>query len=170
MAQLVQLQENLGALIKKHNANVLVVLREESEGQDGLKKVVAQTKTTFTLALDRNAEKTKRYSPGKMDHDSYIIDSEGVIRAILAGTRYHRAQSDEFAKSLTDEDSPLVRPARPNGAANSATQPTPGPLRQRAFQLPVPAPTRKSRAPACYRADRCLENPRRVARTHRFRR
>ena len=102
MAQLVQLQENLGALVKKHNANVLVVFREESEGQEGLKKVLEQTKTEFTLALDSNAEETKRYSPGKMVHDSYIIDSEGVIRAILAGTRYDRAQSDEFARALTD--------------------------------------------------------------------
>ncbi len=102
MAQLVQLQENVGDLIKKHNTNVLVVFREESEGQEGLKKVVEQTKTEFMLALDTNAEETKRYSPGKMDHDSYIIDSEGVIRAILAGTRYDRAQPDEFAKALTD--------------------------------------------------------------------
>ncbi len=104
MAQLVQLQENVGDLIKKHNTNVLVVFREESEGQEGLEKVVEQTKTEFMLALDTNAEETKRYSPGKMDHDSYIIDSEGVIRAILDGTRYDRAQPDEFAKALTDMD------------------------------------------------------------------
>ncbi len=102
MAQLVQLQENVSDQIKQHNANVLVVFREESEGQEGLKKVVEQTKTEFTLALDTNAEATQRYSPGKMVHDSYIIDSEGVIRAILAGTRYDRAQPDEFAKALTD--------------------------------------------------------------------
>ena len=31
MAQLVQLGENVGDLIKKRNANVLVVFREESE-------------------------------------------------------------------------------------------------------------------------------------------
>ncbi len=102
MAQLVQLQENVSDLAKKHNANVLVVFREESEGQEGLKKVVEQTKTEFTLALDTNAKETKRYSPGKMIHDSYIIDSEGVIRVILAGSRYDRAQPDEFAKALTD--------------------------------------------------------------------
>ncbi len=102
MAQLVQLQESVSDLIKKHNANVLVVFREESEGQEGLKKVVEQTKTEFTLALDSNAEETKRYSPGKMVHDSYIIDSEGVIRAILAGARYDRAQSHEFAEALHD--------------------------------------------------------------------
>ncbi len=102
MAQLVQLQDSVSDLIKKHNANVLVVFREESEGQEGLKKVVEQTKTEFTLALDSNAEETKRYSPGKMVHDGYIIDSEGVIRAVLAGTRYDRAQADEFAKVLNE--------------------------------------------------------------------
>ncbi len=102
MAQLVQLQENVGDLFKKHNANVLVVFREESEGQGGLTKVVDQTKTEFTLALDTNAEQTKQYSPGDMVHDSYIIDSAGMIRAILAGKRYDRAQADEFAKALND--------------------------------------------------------------------
>ena len=102
MAQLVQLQENLGDLLKEHNANVVVVFREESEGQDGLRKVVEQTKTEFTLALDSNAERTKRYSPGDRIHDSYVIDSAGMIRAILAGKRHDRAQADEFAKALSD--------------------------------------------------------------------
>ena len=97
-----RLRENLGDLIEKHNANVLVVFREESEGQEGLRKVAEQTKTVFTLALDTDAKETKRYSPGKMVHDSYIVDSEGVIRAILAGARYDRAQSHEFAEALHD--------------------------------------------------------------------
>ena len=101
MAQLVQLQEKIGDLLKKHNATVLVVFREESEGQKGLRKVIEQTKTEFTLALDTNAEQTKRYSPGHMVHDSYIIDSEGLIRAILSGTRYDRAQADEFIAALS---------------------------------------------------------------------
>jgi hypothetical protein len=81
---------------------VLVIFREESEGQAGLRKVVQQTQTDFSLALDANAEQTKGYSPGHMVHDSYIIDTEGVIRAILAGTRYDRAQAEEFAKALHD--------------------------------------------------------------------
>lgn len=102
MAQLVQLQESKDDLFDKHNAKVLVIFREESEGQEGLKKVIAKTNTEFTLALDLNAEATNRYSPGKMVHDSYIIDSDGVIRAILAGKRYDRAQSGEFAKALND--------------------------------------------------------------------
>ena len=99
---LVQLQEEIGDLLKKHNARVLVVFREESEGQAGLKKVVESTKTTFTLALDENAKQTKRYSPGDQVHDSYVIDSGGTIRAILAGKRYDRAQAEEFAKALDE--------------------------------------------------------------------
>ena len=102
MEQLVQLQGDLGDLIEKCNVSVLVVFREESEGQEGLRKVAEQTKTEFTLALDTDAEETKRYSPGKMVHDSYIIDSEGVIRAILAGKRYDRARSNGFAEALHD--------------------------------------------------------------------
>ena len=100
MAQLGQLQETAHEVFEPHDANVIVIFREEEEGQEGLKKVVAQTKTEFTLALDLGAEKTGRYSPGDQVHDSYIIDSKGVIRAILAATRYDRAEFDEFATAL----------------------------------------------------------------------
>ena len=100
MAQLVQLQENSKDIVERHDAHVIVVFREEAEGQAGLKKVVEQTKTEFTLALDTDAKQTKPYSSGERVHDSYIIDSQGVIRAILAATRYDRAQSDEFAEAL----------------------------------------------------------------------
>ena len=100
MAQLVQLQTEVGDLFEEHRANVIVVFREESDGQDGLKKVAAKTGTRFTLALDTDAKQTKRYSPGNQVHDSYVIDSKGVIRAILKGSRYDRAQADEFATAL----------------------------------------------------------------------
>jgi hypothetical protein len=52
------------------------------------------------LALDLGAKQTGRYSQGDQVHDSYIIDSDGVIRAILAATRYDRAESDEFATAM----------------------------------------------------------------------
>jgi hypothetical protein len=100
MAQLVQLRDELTESLAKHNANVLVVFREEAEGQEGLKKVVENTKTTFTLALDTPAQQTSRYSPGKRNHDSYIIDPNGVIRSVLEGTRYDRALADEFVTTL----------------------------------------------------------------------
>ena len=100
MAQLVELRDNAGDLFEEHEANVIVVFREESEGQEGLEKVVQTTKTEFTLALDTPADQTKRYSPGDQVHDSYVIDSKGVIRGIIAGKRYDRAQTDEFAKIL----------------------------------------------------------------------
>ena len=102
MKQLVQLQERLGVLIENQNVNVLVVFREESEDQEGLEKVAKLIKSEYTLALDMNAQQTKRYSPGEMIHDSYIIDNKGEIRAILAGTRHDRAQSHEFAEALRD--------------------------------------------------------------------
>ena len=102
MAQLVQLRDELTESIEKHNANVLVIFREEKEGQKGLKKVVEKTKTTFTLALDTPSEQTSSYSPGERKHDSYIIDTGGVIRYVLEGKRYDRAQADEFMTSLDE--------------------------------------------------------------------
>ena len=100
MAQLVQLQEKLAESIEKHQATVLVIFREEEEGQEGLEKVVEQTNTTYTLALDTPADQTKAYSPGKMNHASYIIDSNGVIQSVLEGTRYERAEVDAFVDAL----------------------------------------------------------------------
>lgn len=100
MAQLVQLQDELTEALEKHNANVLVIFREETEGQEGLKKVIEKTKTTFTLALDTPAEQTSSYSPGEKNHDSYIIDTDGVIRSVLDGERYDRAQAEEFVSTL----------------------------------------------------------------------
>lgn len=102
MAQLVQLQTEVGDLFEKHDVHVIVVFREESEGQEGLKKVVAQTDTKFTLALDSDAKQTRRYSAGNRVHDSYVIDKKSVIRAILKGTRYDRAQAEEFAEAVTE--------------------------------------------------------------------
>lgn len=104
MAQLVQLQTELGDLFEERDVNVLVIFREESDGQDGLEKVFAQTETPFTLALDTDAVNTKIYSPGHRVHDSYLIDGGGVVRAILKGTRYDRAQAEEFANALRELD------------------------------------------------------------------
>ncbi len=102
MQQLVQLQEQAGDLLKKHKATVLVIFREETEGQEGLERVVERTKTDFKLALDLDAEQTRRYSPGRRVHDSYLIDSQGIVRAVLNGTRYDRAKADEFIKALNE--------------------------------------------------------------------
>ena len=99
MKQLVQLRENKD-VFQKHKVNVIVVFREEKEGQEGLKKVVKATKADFILALDLNAQHTGRYSPGERVHDSYIIDSSRVIRVILPGKRYDRASIEEFEKAL----------------------------------------------------------------------
>ena len=102
MRQLVQLQNRMGDQLLLYGAQVLVVFREESEGQDGLQKVANRIDADFTLAIDFNAQNTYRYSPGERRHDSYIVDARGVIRAILPGTRYDRAQWDEFDDALID--------------------------------------------------------------------
>lgn len=100
MKQLVQLQTELQDLLKENDGQVLVVFREEAEGQDGLRRVVDQTGTDFTLSLDDNAEATADYSRGRMVHDSYVIRADGILHAILPGKRYDRAQASEFAAAL----------------------------------------------------------------------
>ena len=101
MKQLVQLQTELGDLLKEHEVQVLVVFREESDGQEGLRKVVEQTATDFTLTLDENAEATGPYSSGNKVHDSYVVGADGMLHAILPGKRYDRAQASEFAATLS---------------------------------------------------------------------
>lgn len=102
MKQLVQLQKQLSDEIAQYNVNVLVIFREEDKGQEGLLKVVEQTQTQFTLALDWGARQTQSYSPGQKVHDSYLIGNDGVILAILPGKRYDRAQATEFAQALLE--------------------------------------------------------------------
>ncbi len=102
MVQLVQLQKNASTEFEAHDIKVLVVFREEKDGQKGLQKVVAATSTKFDLALDPGATETTLYSPGKQDHGSYIIGSTGVILAILEGTTSDRAQPEEFIAALDE--------------------------------------------------------------------
>ncbi len=100
MEQLVQLENELTDDLENHNALVLVIFRKESDGQAGLEKVVDTTSTSFLLALDLNSERTRAYSPGWEVHDSYVVDQQGVIRAVLKGTRSDRVRADELAAAL----------------------------------------------------------------------
>ncbi|MBA2117301.1 peroxiredoxin family protein [Bremerella alba] len=97
MKQVVDLQKNYDA-IKDHGAELLIVWREEATGSDGLKTIRERTNATMPFALDLEAEKTGDYSPEGFD--TYVIDEEGKIAAVLDGTKKKRAMSDLIIESL----------------------------------------------------------------------
>lgn len=79
---------------------MIVVLREESAGVEGLQKMKDATKTKFKLALDLNKKQTPRYSPSKRSFNSYVVDKEGKISAIITGDLRNRAKSDQLLAEL----------------------------------------------------------------------
>ncbi|WP_158265226.1 peroxiredoxin family protein [Blastopirellula marina] len=97
MKQVTDLQKHYDA-IKDAGAEVLVVFREEATGAEGLKKIREKTKATMPFALDLQAEKTGEYSPEGFD--TYILDEEGKITAVLEGTKPDRPLGDEILSKL----------------------------------------------------------------------
>ncbi len=82
------------------NTEVICIFREEKEGVSGLKKVLANTKTPFTLAIDKDKNSTKAYSTKQRTFDNFVIDAAGNIKAIIPGTLKDRATADELVKEL----------------------------------------------------------------------
>ncbi len=99
MKQLVELQEHADAF-EELNTEVIFVFREERDGVSALKKMKEKFKTTFTLTLDFQKKSTKLYSPANRTFDNYVIDSEGVVRAVIDGTLRTRAKADALLKVL----------------------------------------------------------------------
>ncbi len=99
MRQLVQLQSQADEF-KKLNAELVFVFREESLGVEGLKKIRDKQKTDFTLAVDLNKKSSKAYSSKRMTFDNYVVDSDGVVRAVIDGTLRDRATAQELIKVL----------------------------------------------------------------------
>ena len=101
MRQLVQLQQHADEF-KNLNAELVFVFREEGEGVKGLKKIKDKHKTTYRLGVDMNKKSSAAYSPKKMTFDNYVIDSDGVVQAVIDGTLRDRATADELIKVLKD--------------------------------------------------------------------
>ena len=95
MRQLVQLHENADQF-KEAGAQLLFVFREEGEGVAGLEKIHKRHKTDFLLAIDPNKKSTKSYSNGRMEFDNYVIDSDGILRAKIDGTKTTRATAKQL--------------------------------------------------------------------------
>ncbi len=79
---------------------VIAVFREEKEGVAGLQKIQDRMEVDFTLCLDTGTKKTSRYSPGKMEFTSYVVDSGGVIRGVITGDLRNRANAKQLLEVL----------------------------------------------------------------------
>lgn len=88
------------------NTEVICIFREEKDGVSGLKKVLANTKTPFTLAIDTDKKSTKPYSTKQMTFDNFVIDKTGNVKAIIPGTLRDRATAEELIKSLNEIEKP----------------------------------------------------------------
>ncbi len=91
------MQKNIDEF-KKYETEVISVFREEKEGLVGLKKMQVATKAEFHLWDDTQAQSSKAYSQGKFN--TYVIDAEGVIRAVLEGTKARRPPAAAVLKEV----------------------------------------------------------------------
>jgi len=97
MRQLVQLQKDY-AKFQEYNAEIVCVFREEELGAAGLKRSKAKCKAEFPLVTDLKKKTTGPYSPEGFS--TYIVDREGIIRAVLNGTKSRRPKSAAILKEL----------------------------------------------------------------------
>ncbi|MEM8671621.1 MAG: redoxin domain-containing protein [Planctomycetota bacterium] len=104
MKQLVQLKE-YESEFKALNAELLFVFREESEGVEGLKKIKQKYDPPYLLSIDLNKKQTAAYSAKRRTFDNFVIDKEGVVRAVIDGTLRDRAKADELIKVLKSIES-----------------------------------------------------------------
>ncbi len=99
MRQLVQLHGHADEF-KQLNCELVFIFREEREGIEGLQKIREKHGTDFRFGVDLNNKVTTAYSPEPMTFDNYVIDSEGIVRGIVAGTKTDRATAEELMKIL----------------------------------------------------------------------
>lgn len=98
MAHLTELQKNYDA-IKAAGAEVIVVFREEAKGTAGIRVARATTKAAYPIVLDAAGRGSGRtYSVG--GYSTYIINSQGVITAILEGTKTERASVSDILAAV----------------------------------------------------------------------
>lgn len=97
MGQLKDLQKNYQD-IRKAGGEVIVVFREERDGVDGLKKSQKVAGAEFPLLLDLGAKSTADYSTSGFT--TYIIDKQGKVKKILAGTKPKRPKAAEILAAL----------------------------------------------------------------------
>jgi peroxiredoxin len=97
MKQLVQLRK-ASDQIKKLNAQVVVIQREDKLRIEGLKRTADNTKTDFLFLDDFGSKATSSYSSGA--YNVYIVDSGGFLRNILTGTKTNRPTAEKVVARL----------------------------------------------------------------------
>ena len=83
---------------QKLDTELICVLREEKGGVGGLKKAYNATRVDFPIVNDLGAKSTKDYSKGGFH--TYVIDKEGVIRAVLKGVKTKRPSPEQIMKAV----------------------------------------------------------------------
>lgn len=96
--QLVQLQEKY-ADFQDHGTEVIIVFRED-DSAEGLARSRDQAHAEFPLALDVGAVHTSAYS--RAGYQTYVIDREGIIRAVLDGTEDERPTAEEILSEVEE--------------------------------------------------------------------
>jgi len=104
MAQLVELQKSADQF-ESLNTKVLFVFREETKGVDGLKKIKEAHDPSYLLAVDLDKKNSGGYSPKRMTFANYVIDSDGIVRAIVDGSLRDRAKAKELLRVLGEIES-----------------------------------------------------------------
>jgi len=99
MGQLAKLRKHEEQL-EKFGANVMLVFREEKLGVEGLKKIKEKNPCDFTLVSDYGAKATAGYSTGGFT--TYVVDQDGVIRAVLEGTKTNRPTAEKIVAAVED--------------------------------------------------------------------
>jgi peroxiredoxin len=97
MGQLKDLQKHYQE-ITKAGGEVIVVFREEQDGLEGLKESQKAATAEFPLLLDLGAKATPDYST--TGYTTYIIDKEGNVKKILAGTKRARPKTEAIIAAL----------------------------------------------------------------------
>ena len=87
MRQLVQLQERYKEF-KNLDTELVSISREEKLDVEGLGRIRERQGVKFVLLTDYQNKQTPSYSQGAFL--TYIIDKQGIIRAVLPGTTYDR--------------------------------------------------------------------------------
>ena len=99
MGQLKDLAKHQKA-IHEHDAEIIIVFREEKDGPDGLLKSQQISGAKFPLLLDLDKKSSGDYST--TGFTTYIIGKNGNVKEILAGTKPKRPKSEAILKALHD--------------------------------------------------------------------
>ncbi len=92
MRQLVQLQEKYPDF-KALDCEIISIQREEKDGVPGLVKVGERTKAEFQITGDLGKKETRAYS--QEGFNTYVIDKNGVVQAILNGVKLKRPSGEK---------------------------------------------------------------------------